>query len=346
MTYRIDVFNRKRSGTGPYTSYREHDQVTIGIPAIAGIFIIFCLLLVTGAPAAETKTTYLGDMVTLSGYSPGSDIVYLFMTGPNLPSNGVTLNNINRRADMGAFTTADVDPDGRWVYKWYTNQLGGKIDAGTYTIWVTDRPVDRSHLSGSDYRSIPVLLQQPGITAGSSTGTGALLVRTTPAGAVLFLDGEKRGVTPITLPDIPVGGHALRFSSPGYQELTTQAVVTERTITEVSIPLTSVNGSLSINTTPPGAEIYIDGNRAGVSPVLLSDLVHGGHILEARKAGFNTTGQEVRVIGGQMLVVQVPLVAETPSPGTSPSATHAPGILPATLVISLIACMLLIRRTG
>ncbi len=251
-----------------------------GIIAIAGIAILFLLLLVNSASAAETKTTYLGDMVTLSGYSPGSDIVYLFMTGPNLPSNGVALNNINRRADMGGFSTADVNPDGSWVYKWYTNQLGGKIDAGTYTVWVTDRPVDRSHLSGSDYRSITVVLQQPGISAGSSTATGALLVRSIPDGAVLFLNGENRGVTPVTIPDLPVGGHVLVLSSPGYQNMTTQAIVTEGAITEVQC--TIICGEwftlLSIRLLA-GAEISLDGRQAGMSPVLLEDLVPGNHSL-------------------------------------------------------------------
>ena len=346
MTYRIDVFNRKRSGTRPCNSYREQDQVTIGILAITWIFILSFLLLVTGASAAETKTTYLGDMVTLSGYSPGSDIVYLFMTGPNLPSNGVTLNNINRRADMGAFTTSDVDPDGRWVYKWYTNQLGGKIDTGTYTVWVTDRPVDRSHLSGSDYRSIPVTLQQPGIAAGSSTATGALLVTTVPEGAVLFLDGENRGVTPVTIPDLPVGSHLLALSSPGYQDLTTPAVVQEGAITGVNITLSSANGSIYANTTPAGAEISIDGNPAGISPVLVADLVPGNHTLEARKSGYNETRQEVRVIGGHMMVAQLSLGEETPSQSASPPATRAAGIMPATIVFSMIACLVIVRRPG
>jgi hypothetical protein len=155
MNYTYGAFDKEHQETGPCAISLKFDHQGTGIVTTAGIVILFCLLLVTGVSAAETKTAYLGDMVTLSGSSPGSDIVYLFMTGPNLPLNGVTLTNINRRADMGEFTTADVDPDGRWVYKWYTNQLGGKIDTGTYTIWVTDRPVDRSHLSGSDYRSIP-----------------------------------------------------------------------------------------------------------------------------------------------------------------------------------------------
>ncbi len=233
----------------------------------------------------------MGDMVTLSGSSPGSDIVYIFMTGPNLPPNGVALNNINRRADMGGFTTADVDPDGHWVYKWYTNQLGGKIDTGTYTIWVTDRPVDRSHLSGSDYHSIPVFLQQPGIVAWSSTASGALMVRTIPEEAVLFLNGENRGVTPVTITDLPVGNHLIVVSLPGYENLTTQVVVKEGARTEVIIPLSSVNGSVFVNPTPAGVE--------------------------------------------------------TPSPSqvASPPPTRASGVIPATIVLSMIALMLLGRRT-
>jgi len=323
-------------------NYRIQDQSRACICRAAGIFVLFFLLIATGVSAAETRTAYLGDMVTLSGTSPGSDIVYLFMTGPNLPPNGVALNNINHRTDMGGFTTVDVSPDGSWTYKWYTNQLGGKIDTGTYTVWVTDRPVDRSHLSGSEYRSIPVLLQQPGIAAGSSTtATGVLMVTTIPQGAVLFLDGENRGVTSISIPYLPEGSHILKFSSPGYQNLTTQVVVQEDAITEVNISLSSVNGTVLVNSTPTGAEIFIDGNRAGISPILIADLVSGNHTLEARKSGYNATTQEARVIGGHMTVAQLSLGEEIPVHSAPSSATQSAGIMPATLLLLMIACIVL-----
>jgi hypothetical protein len=313
---------------------------------IAGLVVLLCLFLVTGVPAAETKTAYLGDMVTLSGSSPGSDVVYLFMTGPNLPANGVALNNINRRADMGGFTTTDVDPDGHWVYKWYTNQLGGKIDAGTYTVWVTDRPVDRSHLSGSNYVTIPVLLQQPGITAGSSTATGELQVRTSPDGAILFLDGENKGTTPVTVQGLPVGSHVLLVSSPGFQNLTTQVVVKEGAITEVSIPLASENGSVYVTTTPAGAEIFIDGVPAGISPILIPDVVPGNHTLKSVMAGYTAGNQEVRVIGGHMIVAQLLFEKEQPIPGSSPPPTRAEGMVPVTMVLAVIGFLWLGRRSG
>lgn len=322
----------------------KHDHIRTRLVTIVGALVLVSLFLATGASAAGTKTAYLGDMVTLSGSSPGSDIVYLFMTGPNLPSNGVALNNINHRTDMGGFSTADVDPDGRWTYKWYTNQLGGKIDAGTYTVWVTDRPVDRSHLSGSDYVSISVLLQQPGITAVASTATGGLLVRTVPDGAALFVNGEYRGVTPVTIPDLPVGDQVISVSSPGYQNLTTQVIVKEGALTEVSISLPDEKGSIYVNTTPAGAEVLTDGNHSGQSPILVSGLAPGNHTLEASKAGYNTTRQEVKVIGGHMVVVQLSLGEGIPVQGTYPPATRASGIVPATMVISIIGAVYLCRR--
>ena len=50
----------------------------------------------------------MGDVVTLSGYSYSGPYVYLFLTGPNLPANGVALTNIYDRADQGGFTVVPI----------------------------------------------------------------------------------------------------------------------------------------------------------------------------------------------------------------------------------------------
>ena len=55
-------------------------------------------------PHPVLTQTYIGDTVRLSGYCYTSPTVYLFLTGPNLPANGVALDNINSRADQGGFT--------------------------------------------------------------------------------------------------------------------------------------------------------------------------------------------------------------------------------------------------
>ena len=97
---------------------------TLPTARLAGIILIGCLLLAGGAVSAAGIQVYMGDIVTLQGYSTGSPTVYLFLTGPNLPVNGVALDNINARQMRGIslklmstamITGYTVGPRTRWV---------------------------------------------------------------------------------------------------------------------------------------------------------------------------------------------------------------------------------------
>lgn len=46
---------------------------------------------------------------------------------------------------------------------------------------------------------------------------GSVAVKTRPAGARVFLDGEEKGYSPITIPTVPVGKHLLRVERPGFR---------------------------------------------------------------------------------------------------------------------------------
>jgi len=46
---------------------------------------------------------------------------------------------------------------------------------------------------------------------------GQLHVRTSPAGATIFVDGEPLGTSPLILTDLPSGRHQVRVALPGYQ---------------------------------------------------------------------------------------------------------------------------------
>jgi hypothetical protein len=48
-------------------------------------------------------------------------------------------------------------------------------------------------------------------------GTGDIRVRTIPERADVFVDGERRGVTPKNLTGMPFGTHTIRVTRPGYQ---------------------------------------------------------------------------------------------------------------------------------
>jgi hypothetical protein len=46
---------------------------------------------------------------------------------------------------------------------------------------------------------------------------GGLAVDSRPAGAKVFMDGKLVGTTPMTLPSVPAGSHAIRLERDGYQ---------------------------------------------------------------------------------------------------------------------------------
>lgn len=143
----------------------------------AGMVSVLILLLIAVTmvipavwAASDTIQASMGDVIPLHGVSHSSDTIYLFLTGPNLPANGVALNDVTKRADQGGFTTVDVDSDQKWVYHWDTSRLNNRLDYGTYTVYVVTDPVDKSRLAGHPFSTLSVYLTNPGFSGVSVSG--------------------------------------------------------------------------------------------------------------------------------------------------------------------------------
>ena len=241
---------------------------TLPASRLAGIILIGCLLLAGGFVSAAGIQVYMGDIVTLQGYSYGSPTVYLFLTGPNLPVNGVALDNINARADEGHFTEVEVDSDDHWIYHWGTNSVGGRLDSGTYTVWVVDSPTDRSHMSGTSYRTISVGLDTPGITIDTPNTPlvmGSMELSSSPNETSIVVNNAYKGKTPLTLGGLAPGIYNVTFSRFGYYPFSTPVKVEPGSVSVAIATLVQQSGGLVINTSPAGAQVMIDGGDAGVS---------------------------------------------------------------------------------
>lgn len=132
------------------------------------------LLTLAAAPAVSAVLVYPGSELALTGTSTGSDTVYLFVTGPNLPPAGGRLDNphtVVRSGDPGSFTRVTVGSDDRWTYRWRTGEAG--LDPGTYTVYAVEAPVDRRNLAGHGYMTIPVTLGSPPGTTVTGTAVPA-----------------------------------------------------------------------------------------------------------------------------------------------------------------------------
>jgi len=59
----------------------------------------------------------------------------------------------------------------------------------------------------------------------ATTGPGSIYVQTRPPGAIVLIDGERVGVTPLLVPDVAAGPHEIRFELAGYLPWTTDVAV-------------------------------------------------------------------------------------------------------------------------
>ena len=280
---------------------------------------VLLLLVLAGAATAGSIQSYIGDTVQLSGYCYTSPTVYLFLTGPNLPVNGVALDNINSRADQGGFTQVSVDSNNHWEYDWDTGSLGGRLDAGTYTVWAVDGPNDLSNLNEAEYSTISVSLNTPGFgSAGVSTSPGSIVtpvvvlpgilnISSVPENVSVVINGSYQGRAPLSVPGLAPGTYLVNFSRFNYEPLSTTATVEAGATTEVTATLRPKTGTLIINTTPVGAQIALDGTYIGLSPVTQSGISAGNHTVNATLEGYVPVETEVTVIADQSVTSTIAL---------------------------------------
>ena len=124
--------------------------------------------------AAGDQSYFLGEEIKLSGSNSESYTTYLFIVGPNLPSAGAKLSSTNPRDEpvsKSVYTTAPVNGDNSWSYKWGTSTVA--LDAGTYTIYAVNLPKDAESLGDATYGTTSVVLKKPFVSAAVSSATVA-----------------------------------------------------------------------------------------------------------------------------------------------------------------------------
>ena len=75
-------------------------------------------------------------------------------------------------------------------------------------------------------------------TAITAPGTGAVIVSSSPGGAGVYVDNSYRGISPLTVKDLPPGNHVLLLKQAGYNDWST-------TVTVIPDQAISLSGSLS-----------------------------------------------------------------------------------------------------
>jgi len=213
---------------------------------------------------------------------------------------------------------ASVMFDGQ--YKGVTS--GGSLTVSVYT---TGTPYSTVTVEKSGYTTYSGPLTMP--AAGQTTTVyatlnpiptpqtptpvqyGSLSVESQPSGAQIYFNGNYRGISPLVINDIWPGSYTVRAEMAGYQTYTTTASVSSGTRSSVYCTLTKLDtsGALYVISAPTNSNVYLDGAYRGLTPVTLSNLAAGSHILEVDHAGYYDWKSTVDVPAGGTKTVSATL---------------------------------------
>lgn len=184
----------------------------------------------------------------------------------------------------------------------------------------------RGYVMPASIVTIDHLIGEP--TPVPTPAFGSAGVTSDPSGANVYLDNAYKGLTPLTLDAVPNGNHILIIRLNGYDDVS-RTITVMGNLQPVSVALTRLetsnptvaattkttgsvtvkpgqtvvapepdSGSLSVTTSPPGAQVYIDGEMKGVTPTTIPGLSGGSHSVNLILAGYSTMKTTITIERG------------------------------------------------
>lgn len=148
------------------------------------------------------------------------------------------------------------------------------------------------------------LRKLPGIVSFDSTDISDARVR---------IDGVDVGQTPLTGVAVEAGEHQLSISKDRYLDFGETIVIEGRSVEQsFSAELEPAWATVSVNTSPSGADVLVDGELVGVTP-LNAEIIQGQRELVLKLAGHKAWQEEFDVLAGDDF--SVPLVELEPADG-------------------------------
>jgi len=130
-----------------------------------------------------------------------------------------------------------------------------------------------------------------------------LHIRSIPAGANVYINGENRGITPLVL-EVESGSYKVKITKSGYESSEENVFVDNEKYYEVKLKVTSNPQSkstgISLDSNPTGAIVKINGNQVGKTPLSNYTLKGGNYTIQISKPGYLPYSIDVTVKVGEI----------------------------------------------
>ena len=231
------------------------------------------------------------------------------------------------------------------------------VSLGTTPLLVTSLPSGRTHLldlslNGYQPRRIDVTLEGRTPTVREETlalDSGVVECTSDPPGASVTVNGVERGVTPLTVSNVPKGLATITVSLAGYRAETRELRLQPGDRQTLAVKLAGKPARLTVVTTPEQARVFVDGDYQGKSPATVTSLAAGPHEVRVELAGHApatrtvtlTNGAEateefqLASVLGRLEIVTIPPGAKISVDGKAAGTTRAQGEAARSQILAL-----------
>ena len=229
-----------------------------------------------GVGKVESGMTYILTLSKPAGSTESTDAGGNFYALTVTPKNAVVTIDGNQQTVSTDGEYSAMLPYGSHTYK---VEAGGYISkSGSFTI------------SSSDMTPINVSLVSAMATVSVTCPTPAVS---------LYVDKKSVGMAPWT-GSLKEGMHLIEAKKKGYRSQQRTINLSQQQRLDVAFAeLAAIQGNLSVNYKPFGADVFIDGKKVGQSPRVFNGILVGSHKVEIKKDGYGTDSKTVSILEGQ-----------------------------------------------
>ena len=255
-----------------------------------------------GIDGVESKRTYVLDLVIQNMGAEPVDAGGNFYALSVQPKNAVvTIDGIQQNVSTDGEYSAML-PYGTHTYK---VEAGGYISkSGSFTVSSGDMtPISVSLLSAM--ASVSITCPTPAVS--------------------LYVDKKAVGNSPWS-GSLKEGMHLLEARKSGYRSQQKTILLAQQQKLDVTFgELVAIQGNLSVNYKPFGADVYVDGKKLGQSPRVFNGLLVGNHQVEVRKDGYATDRKSVSISEGQTASITGTLASNAVASSSSNTSGYSSG---------------------
>ena len=132
--------------------------------------------------------------------------------------------------------------------------------------------------------------------------SGVIELTSEPAGAEVEVNGQPRGITPLTVRNVPKGRATVTLRKDGFDEATRELAVVAGETQTLFVKLSGLPGTMSLSSVPEGARFYVNDSPQGKGPVSLVNLKPGTYSIRVEMDGFATARKTVELKNGESAV--------------------------------------------